>query len=330
MSDDIKKRINMKKILGVNKLAIFSVVATLSLPISLRREELVGKNYNLTSINKMVEDEYSFSELETMVLQGICSVGDNTFITAYDSSDDKGNSVVYILDKNNNCIKEVALYNNSHVGGICYDDKNEMFWITDKGGTISGYTYNSIFDNKGQTCTPRFKKIDVGSGDLINYKGNASAGYITYDDGKLYVGNFSIDGNGVLKTFDVLKDGNIDLDSCRKIKFLDKVQGISFYKKDGEKYLLVSCSFGRFNNSELKVFKYRDNCLDYSKEIYTKCEMPPMLEQIAFNKDGKLITLYEGNAKKYGGLFQKKNSDVIVMDIDDVFSESSKNTYKVM
>ena len=51
MSDDIKKRINMKKILGVNKLAIFSVVATLSLPISLRREELVGKNYNLTSIN---------------------------------------------------------------------------------------------------------------------------------------------------------------------------------------------------------------------------------------------------------------------------------------
>lgn len=261
-------------------------------------------------------DKFSFANLGHMVLQGICSARGNLFITAYDSSRDKNNSMVYILDKNNICIKDVVLYNNSHVGGICYDDKNEMFWITDKGGTISGYPYEAIVNSKDM-CFPKFKKVDVGSNDLINYQNEASVAYIAYDDGKIFVGNFSINGNGLLKSFAVSKDGNILLDSCKKVKFIDKVQGIAFYRKDDCKYLIASNSFGRFNKSKLKIFKYDEEVTDYSNQEFNSYDMPPMIEQIAVNKNNNLITIYESNAHKYKVL-GKKRDDVIIFDISNI------------
>lgn len=256
-----------------------------------------------------IKNKFSFANLGDMILQGICSVGDNIFITAY--SDIKRNSVVYIFNKDNVCIKETILYNNSHVGGICFDDKNNLFWITDKGGTISGYTYDSIINSK-EVCFPIFKQVDVGSLDLINYEGISSVAYITYYDNKIYLGNFTTNGTGLLKVFDILSDGNIDLNNFKKVKFLDKVQGISVYNS----YLFVSCSYGR-NNSKLKIFKYSDNILDYNKEKFIEYDMPMMIEQISFDKDNFLLTVYESNAKKYKKLFSK-NNDVIIYDISNI------------
>lgn len=311
--DKLKQRKSKK----VTRIAAFTLATMLAFPSGFGVNALGDNVLNNVSYNEIIDDEYSLGELDTMVLQGVCTVGENTFITAYDSSWRMRNSVVYVLDNNNECIKKVKLYNNSHVGGICYDSEHEMFWITDKGGTISGYTYDSIFYDSKDKVQPKYKKVDVGSKDLINYKGWPSAAYITYHDGKLFLGNFSINGKGVLKSFELNENGSVDLSSCKKAKFIDKVQGISFYNKDGQEYLLVSTSYGQKASSSLKIFKYDEECLDYSGLSSIQMEMPPMMEQITFDKDGKLISVFESNAVKFKKV-KNHSSDVVVTNIEPV------------
>lgn len=310
----LKSRKNRK----VTKIAAFALATILTLPSGLEASGLTpGVLSSVVTYNQILDDQYSIDNLDTMVLQGICTVGENTFITAYDSSWKMKNSVVYILDKNNECIKKVKLYNNSHVGGICYDDKNEMFWITDKYGTISGYTYDSIFYDDVDKVYPKYRKLDVGSKDLTNYKGWPSVAYITYHEGKLFLGNFTTNGNALLKSFDIKDDGSVDLSSCKKAKFIDKVQGISFYKKDGTDYLLVSTSYGQRAKSELKIFKFDEMWRDYNNSAAIKMDMPPMMEQITFNEKGNLMAVFESNASKFKRV-KKNGSDVVVTNIEPV------------
>ena len=319
-----KDKLKNKKNKLVTRVAIFGIAAILSLPCMINTShaniEARNKSANYLDIK---EGSYSLENIDTNVLQGVCTVGEYTFITAYDSSKDKNNSTVYVINKNNDCIREVTLYNNSHVGGICYDQKHEIFWITDKGGTISGYSFNSIFYSKEDIIEPVYKKVDVGSKDLINHKGNPSAAYIAYHNNKLYVGNFSTNGTGILKSFDILEDGNINIKSETIAKFLDKVQGITFYEKDGKEYLLVSSSYGKFSNSNLRVFKFDEKCEDYNDSLSIDIEMPSMMEQITFNKDGQLITLFESNAQKYKVEKNMQNNDVIITNIEEII-ESHK------
>ena len=311
-----KNKLKGRKNNFVTRAVILGLATIISLPcmINITRAESKIKSSNV-SYTDIKKDEYSLDELGTNVLQGVCTVGKYTFITAYDSSKDKENSVVYVINENKECIREVKLYNNSHVGGICYDQTHEIFWITDKGGTISGYSFNSIFYSREDIIEPIFKKIDVGSKDLINHQGNPSAAYITCHDNKIYVGNFSTNGNGILKSFDIQEDGNININSENKIKFIDKVQGITFYEKNGESYLLVSSSYGKTLKSDLKIFKFDEECNDYSKKEFKEIKMQPMMEQISFNVNGELVTLYESNAQKYKIEKNMQSNDVIIVDI---------------
>lgn len=253
----------------------------------------------------MIIDKITFSDLGNKVLQGVCVVGENIFITAYD--DTGRNSVVYILDSDYKCIKEVVLYNNSHVGGICFDDVHKKFWITDKKGFISSYLYESILSGNG---IPN-ERIYVGD-KLINHNGNVSVAYISYNNRNIYVGNFSLTGDGILKKYLVDEVGSINLESVQIVKFIDKVQGIAFY----DDLIVVSTSYGKNCNSELKIFKYNEQLNNYYDMNFISILMPPMMEQVCFDGDS-LITLYESNAKKFRKMISK-GSDVIVFDFEKV------------
>lgn len=249
----------------------------------------------------MIIDEITFSDLGNKVLQGICVVGEYTFITAYD--DTGSNSIVYILDRDMKCIKETNLYNNSHVGGICFDDIHCLFWITDKDGYISSYKYDGIFNGIGIPIST----IYVGD-RLVNYKEKISVAYVAYNRGRIYVGNFSLVGTGILKEYLVTDNGSINLDSERVIKFLDKVQGITFY----DDLLMISTSYGRNNNSLLKICPFSYDKDNYCDDDFISIVMPPMMEQISFDGE-RLFTLYEINAKKFNK-FMNKNNDILIID----------------
>lgn len=261
--------------------------------------------------NKMIINKKTLSFDKNKVFQGICFCKNLFFITAYDRK--KENSMVYILDDNYSFVKEVKLYNNSHVGGITYDNLNNNFWITDKDGTISGYSYESFF--KDGICYPIFKKINVSNYELINYKGINSCSYISYFNGFIYVGNFTLNNTAILKKFVIKNDGNIDLNSCKNYKFIDKVQGLSFYKKLDKIYLFVSTSFGRTNKSHLLIYNYNEEIKDFNKEIANVIEMPNMMEQI-FVSNEKLVTLYEINSYIKNPFV--KYSDIIMLNINNI------------
>lgn len=261
------------------------------------------------------EDKFSINDLGDYVLQGIWEVGDYLFISAYDSSDKRNNSIIYILDNNYKVIKKTSLDNNSHVGGICYDKDHDIFWITDKKGTISGYRYEDIFYK--DDVSPKYKKIDVGSWDLINHKNSPSVAYICYYDKRLFLGNYSKSGKGLLKEFKIKDDGSIDLSSEKKSLFFDGVQGLYLYKKDKDIYLLVSTSFGRYKKSILKVLKYQEGIKSYLDVSCKDIDMPSMMEQIIVNKNNKLMTLYESNSKKYKTFFNR-HKDVCIVDINKI------------
>ena len=131
---------------------------------------------------------------------------------------------------------------------------------------------------------------------------------IEIDFSKIFEGNtFDEKVTAINKFFDIKDDGSVDLSSCKKVKFIDKVQGISFYEKDGFDYLLVSTSYGQRSKSELKIFKYDDMCSDYTDSAAIKMDMPPMMEQITFNSKGNLIAIFESNASKFKRVRKRKS-----------------------
>lgn len=290
------------------KLAIYSMIIALNINL-----------LNIKSSNKVNYNEYesyNIDDLEEYVLQGICIINDKKLITAY--SDDGKNSKIYILNENNEIIKETLLYNNAHVGGICYDDKYNLVWITDKGTTISAYKLDNILNN--DIVKPYYKQINVGSFDFCDIQ---SVAYITYDNNKIFVGNYSNSSLAILRSFEVGVDGTINLKTCKEARFSKQVQGITFYEKDNKKYIIASSSYGPIKKSCLRIYRYNEKIKDYNKVNYTEVILPPMLEQITINEEDNLVSLFEINAKKYKD-FSKGQKDVIEYKLDDIIKRQKR------
>ena len=87
-------------------------------------------------------------------IQGYTKAGDYYLITAYDHNHSL-NSRVYIYDKAGRCIGYIELKNEfdqtSHVGGITYDEKNDILFITGKDGAINTYNLRDITDSLKQS-----------------------------------------------------------------------------------------------------------------------------------------------------------------------------------
>lgn len=258
------------------------------------------------------------NDLGSFVLQGITCYDDYEFISAYDSKNES-HSVVYVI-KNNILIGNASLYNNAHVGGITVDPNHDIVWITDKGGTISGYNLEDITLLK-KDIEPKYKKINVGY-DLINYRGNKAVAYITYYNNRLYLGNYS-NSDCYLKSYGLNRDGSINLDNVDKCDFINYVQGITFMERDNNTYLFVSSSNGIVNKSKLTIFKYNKNIKDYRTSNYVLCDLPPMLEQISFNQVGELLTVFESNAKKYKSPLNNID-DIYYINVDEIIKKHKK------
>ena len=253
---------------------------------------------------------------DSYVIQGICVIDDYIFVTAYNDSISKS-SKVFIYDLNMNFIKETLLNNNSHVGGITYDDKNKIVWITDIQGTISGYNRDEFIVN--DTISPKFYRLDV-SKDLVNLYGNSSVAYIAYHDGHLFLGDYTAETFSTMKKYKIQDNGSINPEEYEKCYFYGLVQGLSFFDHNGSTYMFISSSIGNRFKSNMKLVKYDPNIKDYRNEKCVNFEMPNMLEQIYITDDNKLYSVYESNAEKYYS-GTKHSGDILIEDFDEQISE---------
>lgn len=258
-------------------------------------------NYNkLTSFFKsfeMFNNSYNqiLPNLGTYIPQGLCVVENNIFITAYDGKREK-NSVIFQLFSDNS-YRTINLDTKAHVGGITYDENNQLFWICDINGTISSYKYQDVvsFDDiKAQT-----KRLNIQNDDLINHKGIVSAAYITIFKNNLYIGNFSKDNNGILKCYEINQNNKISEENCVTYKIPNYVQGITFYELEDTTYILFSESYGRINNSTLEICVFDKNNFNYRNTNSIKYKTPRMMEEICIDDDDNLIMLFESGAYKY-------------------------------
>ena len=256
-----------------------------------------------------IEREQNIDDLKDYVLQGLCKVDDKYLLSAYDyKHTDK--SILYILDENleRYSIKELDTY--SHVGGITYDPKNEIIWITDSEGVIVAYDKDEILSYR-PLINSNCRRVYVGR-ELDNIFGECSAAYITYHDDKLYVGNFNTKGNTIIKEFKINEIGMINPFDYRSFNVAGFIQGITFYEEDDKNYLIVSSSFGKHFDSTLQVYDFD------TLERVNRIKANEMMEEIIVD-DNELVTIYESNAKVYKR--HKKGTDIITLDINKILTK---------
>ena len=304
------KKINKKNI-------IKGIIGTLILTISINTYSNFKKTgrYNY-SYNNSIINEYNFDDLNNYILQGGASDGTYKYITAYDGLK-SDNSVVIVMDNDNNIVNKAYIPSKSHVGGIAYDYDHNLMWITDILGTVSAFKKEELINQ--ESPTPVYSNIDISENELLADNGNPSVACIAYANGQLFAANFSIFDNGLLKSVAVREDGSLDTNNKKLSKFVNCAQGLSFICKNDSIYLIVNTSYGPAGDSILKFYKYDEEINDYTNIMYKFFRMPPMGEGIFFDNNNNINIVNESNAKRYNtraDFFYKDASDITTLHTD--------------
>lgn len=269
-------------------------------------------NYdNISSFENIIEEDILPNPyFDDMVPQGLTLVDDYVFTSMYDSNY-RNNSVICITDKNGNFIKTVELESKAHVGGIAYDKNNKLIWCTGKKGCINAYNVKDFFVK--DKVNPKYENIDVHKG-LEGFSENNSVAYLCVDDNRLFVGNYTKLAQGSLKEY-VINPVDCSLIFIQEYKMPTKVQGITFYENDKNKFMLISRSYGPFMNSILQINKYDKKNYSLDKPISQSFyENAPMLEQISID-DNHLFLNYESCSEKYNTFCQNVTDNIEVINV---------------
>lgn len=252
---------------------------------------IINNNYSQFK-NMLLNNIQQMGQLGSYVPQGVCNVEDMTLVSCYDSNKRDCPRVLIIDSSGERRWIDLNLSANTHVGGITYDSINNNIWITGTDGEIGCYSYDSIINNDGKAALA----ISNIQCNVENVNGNNVASYMTYFEGKIYVGSFNEKDIGCVKEYTIGSNG-YSLILTNEFAVPNKVQGISFTKQNGKNYMALSCSYGRTNDSSLKLYEYNNGNINKIDDI----KMPPMLEQVTFNEDGTLKCVFESSAETYSG-----------------------------
>ncbi len=275
--------------------------------------------------DSIIKSNIKLPDLDNMIPQGITLMDNYILITAYDKTG-QSNSKCYVLSLKGKLINTVSLDTNSHVGGIAYDSINNLLWIPDNDGKLNIYDAQTFLTEKEVTYIQQFDNIGKRLKNYENKLKNLIA-YLCIKENKLFIGSFDDKEKGLVKEYEIIrnKENEIELNHVKEFKVPPQVQGIEFYIYNEETYLLLSCSYGRFNSSYLHIYKYNEQTLDYGSSIIDKVvlRLPPMLEQITI-KSNMLYTLFESNAKEYDNCLEKI-SGICIFDLEKIISRWSFN-----
>lgn len=271
----------------------------------------------------------------SMTPQGMCIAQDYLLISAYCHTRTH-NSVVYVLDKNTHeLIKEIVLKGKIHAGGLAFDTKHHMIWVsTSHKGRAAASAFS--LKNMKEYDLDKMQKPIAYTHDYDLYSLEKDS-FMTYADGHLYIGHFSQNDISVVQKFKIDANGGLTRKSGAElgmdkeialpedIKQIPKmIQGFAVY----EDKVILTQSYG-IMTSKLLVHNYNDVMYRTQKK-YTlnKITMPQKLEQIYI--DGTdLYVLFESAAYAYAAqplpkvdrIIKMSLGDVLKVDIKDLMSE---------
>ena len=251
-------------------------------------------------------DTLTSREYKNFVLQGMTKVDDYLLLSAYDSSGRK-NSCIYMLSSEGRLMRIFDLGFKAHLGGMAYDEDNNLLWITASRGQVYALDWEALTIDNVVVVTFQF---DAG---LYNQSGEHVASFLTISDEQLYVGSYCIGQSGLMNQYDIgdlLKKA--DPTPVLKYSIPVKVQGVAF-TRGPDKKIIFTQSAG-YKNSHLLVDDFTYGNLDYS-QINTVIDLPCMVEQPYVAEEGVYI-LFESSARKYRAVFRVPNDQVWLVDYE--------------
>jgi hypothetical protein len=141
----------------------------------------------------------------------------------------------------------------------------------------------------------------------------AEDSFLTYNDGKLYLGTFVKSGNSIVEVFDVTSKDSFSTTPIKTDTISADAQGIALYNG----YTLICDSYGH-ETSYLRIFKSSDKTLTDSQEI-ASYELPERLEQISVQGD-KAYVIFESAANAYSSADITKLDRVVTIDLKKLFA----------
>lgn len=260
----------------------------------------IGNN----KLDDFIDDSFSLEQMKNYTPQGMVKVDNNLVISMHDDGY-VDNSVLLLVNNELNYSKKIELDINAHCGGIAYDEINDYLWITGKDGDILAYDYDDLLETN---YIERVEEVTVGD-DLVNHTGDNAVSYLTYYDEHLYLGNFNIWGNNTfMKKYEVEKGGSLSF--VKTIKMPNYIQGVSF----DDENMYVSRSWGRYNLSEVNIYKYDEDIDDYTV-VDNENYVTPSLQQQLFVVDDSMYILYESNSNKFNEFVLKRSDDIVKINL---------------
>lgn len=308
-------------------------------------DEVITNRY-FDFVNCTVNSTTPLPNVDTRyVPQGSCQVGGYTLVVAYDSPPDdnyffktlgvenvKKNSLLYVLDKNGTLVNTIELDGTYHCGSVAYDGKTKSIYVTGQSGADDGrgcyvnrYAAEDILNltNESVVATDKIK-VDSNNSLKSSVNNKSSAAYLNIYNGKISIGNFSTDNNGIIKEYVLDANGKIDINSEKIIKNpYNKTQGMCIYNYHGEDYYLFSTSYGRDNDSIIYVAKRNS---DDSFSTVNSVTFPCMAEQINICDNGDVSILFESAAKKYRDASCRVN-DICYLDFKKLANVNTDDYY---
>ncbi len=258
-------------------------------------------------------------KISSMVPQGISISDEYIFISMYDYNH-INNSIIQAYSKDGSLLNTCTLHNKAHVGGISYDPNNKILWTSSILGNVDAYTEYNILHK--DSANPIYKDLYLGGGlNSYNNPFASAVSYLTTYNDSIFVGNFTIFNKGTIKEYKMSfdEDRTVHLKEKRRFIVPNRVQGISFYEKDDETYMILSRSCGPKDASTLQIFKYNEKTNDYTQPVINsrRFAFPPMIEQITISGD-RLYSLYESQSNPYEKK-TKKEKTLQLTRINDLF-----------
>lgn len=228
----------------------------------------------------MITTNVSGFNADNMCPQAICFAKNYLLIAAYDLEGIE-NSVIYIVDKKSKeYITSIVLSNKSHVGGLAFDGNN--VWISN-GSKVSAITYDSVY-NAVASAGDYMEVPYVATCNVLT-----KASYMTYHDGKLWVGEYSESASRYVYSYTVSGSReSLQLSQVNRMTVPEKTQGIVF-DSAGRMFLSRSCQVGDWLSVYLSVLEvYHPGSADSNGIISIgsakmQRTMPPMSEGLAIS-----------------------------------------------
>lgn len=241
----------------------------------------------------------------SMTPQGLAVTEKYTYVSAYCHTKEH-RSVIFMLDtKTGEYVKTIVLKNTTHAGGLAYDTKNDVLWVS---------SYMSVEEDQKRTRCASISCLTLTSLEAYDFENMNSSimyrntcavmfpatSFITYYNGHIYAGYWKKDkhGQSMAASYEIVNGGQALADEPDTAFYIPgRVQGLQVYR--GE--IIFSISYG-IDESRIEVYDISSgelSSVNYSKETpRQEIKLPQKLEQI-YSYDGRLYCLFESGSFAY-------------------------------